>query len=90
MPAQFRGHLACGARQLWLTLVEQICETLTADELGLFRVVQPIKNFSDEQRLPGAVRFGHVDMSEGRGDVTAKLHEMSQCECRSVEVRFRL
>jgi len=57
--------------------VEQNCETLTVNEVCLFRVVQPIKNFFDEQRLLDSVRFGHVDMSEGSGDVTPQLHEVS-------------
>ena len=39
------------------TLVEQNGETFTVGEVRLFRVVQPIEHFFDQQRMPAAVRF---------------------------------
>jgi hypothetical protein len=70
-------------------LGEQRCEVFALNERGLFRVAQPITHFFDEQRMLASVRFGHVDMGERRGNVTPKLHEMSQGERSSVESGFR-
>jgi hypothetical protein len=65
-----------GARRP-IELLEQYREILAADEVCLVRVIQPIEPFFNEQRLPDAVRLGHVDMGERSADVTAELHESS-------------
>jgi len=76
--AHRRILLACNA--------EQTRETLSVNEVRLVRIVQPGKNFFDEQRLFDCVWFGDVDMSERGGKVTSLLHEMSECQRCSMEM----
>jgi hypothetical protein len=66
--------------------VEQRREIFTLNEFELFRFIQPIKDFFDEEGLLDAIRLGNVDVRVGSGNVTPTLHERSQCECRSVKV----
>jgi hypothetical protein len=70
----------------WIGLLKQNRETLALQEVGLPRIVEPLKHFLDEQRLLDAIRLGHVNVSERNGDVTPELFEMPQGQCGSVKV----
>ena len=68
--------------------MEQRSKTLSLHEGSLSRLVQPLKNFFDEERVLDPVGVRHVNMSERSPNLASELRKMPQRKRCSLEPRF--